>query len=260
MTLNFSGESVVVPIREYQRDRDLTSVALVPMVHWADPQFYEEVKKYVAYRESDEGSGVHYESIDLPPEELNQAVTDKELGLLAKIAVFGTGVSGSSTKKMFEGAGLVSQLEHIKPGKHWERHDVSLTDLVRDLGVRETIYPHLSNIIGRVVTVAQTQRGKNPRAQIISSINKSIRQAEGLEEKDGFADWLDGDLEYEVIGKRNAIALKAVAQHLQNHPTKPNLTLLWGAAHMNGIGDGLLDMGFELVRELPLTAISSEVA
>lgn len=253
MAMQFSGDSLQVPIREYQRDTDLASVSLVGMVHWADQKFYDEVNRYVTYREEG-GSSVHYEFVAADVAEIEDAAKDGEYATLAKMLCLGFG--SPLTKNIFTGLGLVPQLEHVKPKPHWQRHDTTLVGLASNLDGRAALFPTVGGFIGGVSMKLQKYRGGDVRSKVINGLNRSLRVAEGIEEKSTFIDLLDGNYEDAIIKDRNGIAIAAIQNHL-NPPTGDGLTLLWGAAHLRGIGAGLLEMGFELVREMPVTAISS---
>lgn len=252
MALSFEGPSLQVPVREFTQP-GVASVALVGMVHWAEPDFYRSVADYVAFKES-EGSEIHYELVNQPD------FDDVDKSTLAKFVAFSiAGIGNLAAKGMFKDIGLVSQLEVFKPQAHWENHDTTLFGLVDELDALALAYPFVGGIISTPGVVFNRVSG-NPkvRESMINVLNTAIRQSEGLEKKNSIIDFLDGNTEHAIIDTRNKIALDAVAEHLRDEPQQ-DLTLIWGAAHLAGIGRGLIELGFEMTKEFSLTAIKAPI-
>jgi hypothetical protein len=239
MSIEFNGPSLAVPVREYSQPGTAT-IAVVGMVHWADPDFYNKALNYVEHRES-LGSIIHYELVDQPnPQE---TIPEADLDVLLKLGMFGLAAANPA-------------VVNFPPRNHWENHDVTLIGLAESLDRRAVAFSVVSSLATAVKAAFPRHPGNSARRELINTLNKALRISAGLEEKNPVLDWLDGNTETAIIHKRNEVALRAIDRHVKKRAQVP-LTLTWGAAHLAGIGRGLEGRGYQLASEMPLTAIAA---
>ena len=117
-------------IQEFRNPRTGSNIHLIGMIHVAQPEFYDTIQQELRERDT-AGSDIHYELVkrdDKP---------DYRLGLVAKMGIMKR--SADMMGALFQGLGLVSQLDHIKLEDHWQNHDMTLEQFVDTMKLRKEI-------------------------------------------------------------------------------------------------------------------------
>ncbi len=220
------------PLCEFDHPATGSSIGFAGMVHIGDPQYFDVVEDYVTRREV-AGSLVHYERM-MPPtaEELVESGLDPAL-----VERFGTGVEGTFNF-LGKRLGLRFQLDSMQYGEAWENHDIPRLELMRLLGAKgverftekgEKLVD-LEDKIGSDLTL-KIMSGTLRHISLVSMLSK-------LSPKNRREDRI-------VTDRRNEVALLAIDEALRREPER-DITLLWGAMHLPGIGKGLRQRGYKL--------------
>ncbi|HEX8227356.1 MAG TPA: hypothetical protein VF572_05815 [Candidatus Saccharimonadales bacterium] len=229
--MKFPSERVVegqeeIPIHEFQHPDTESTISLVGLHHVAAPQFFSEVSGYVDSREAD-GSVVHYERRRLPDDEAMAAYPtwvrrfapriNRTLDNMYKLTI---------AEQEDDADKLVYQFDcdEISFRDDWEVHDLTMADIVLEMG-------HLKAGFATKVMedLHAIDRGDKRSSDLVYGL-----KALGLMKA----------MKGAVLHKRNEVALDGIAEALQADPEQ-DITLLWGAAHLPGLADGVVARNYE---------------
>ncbi len=231
-----------LPIVRYQHPERAGDVALVGMVHWLpDPTPYDEAYQYIAARQ-DAGSTIHYELI-LSAEEDELEQVDR----LTKLKYDALQRRERAARHIADLLELTHQTDHQGFRYHgndnmdtrgWENHDLTALEIVQRLPSQ-----CLTERARRMTEVLSLVRGLRPDQR------KGLR--EFILEEGTLDDPVPDDphaavYEKVIVGDRNEVALQAVERALQDN-ADASFTLIWGLAHLPGIGIGLEKRGYNRV-------------
>jgi hypothetical protein len=216
-------------VGRYEHPQTESSVTLIGTHHWStNPEYFERIEAFLSERVA-HGDVVHYESTAIAsPEKVRCApkpVQHRHRLLLDYIKYeeeTWVALEARSPDLMLE-----FQYDNaLEIDSKWENHDYTTLDLARELS-------------GEVLDAMRTTAlAKHWHAVTWGHPDRhAVRLQERLGQK--------GRALYEkvMIDNRNAFALNALRNTLSSNPTA-NVTMIWGEAHLPGLGKGLLKMGY----------------
>jgi hypothetical protein len=229
------------PVCEYERDDTGSNIALVGMIHVGSQEYFDRIGAYVGHREA-AGAAVHYElTKPFTPEEREQHPEYSGLDLELKQAMLGNIALFS---RPFN---LVYQTKALRYSPEWQNHDMSALEIIDSLGideVRKTIENakriQQAEIFNDTDMLRLAVHGAFRLVPLVSAVRR-LRGKDKTQEV--------------IVDRRNAVALAAVRNTLGADPAA-DLTLIWGAGHLPGLGKGLQQMGYELRRKAWVNAFS----
>lgn len=243
-----AGRTIVAtPVQEYTHPEYENRITLVGMIHVAQFPYFRAIQDIIDERERD-GATVHYEMVaDVRPEGAQAPQQDVEKADRLKstmLAIYG----------WFKDSGLVLQTESLEYKSHWENHDSTLLELVgamSNLSVRR-----LSGIVGLYDRLFNNMKPAEQQKFVLKfaeSIEKSMA-------RDHQANWLSrvllGNLQRPLLDYRNEIALEAIDRSMETGSVS-DFALIWGAAHLRGLGQGLVRRGYEKSDQYQVNAIDT---
>lgn len=237
-------QNIISPVVTYEHAKYQNRIDLVGTVHIAEPVYYQELQDFVDSRES-QGATVHYEATPYPtPEQL--AVAPRHVRRKVERI---SAVMGEFYGMLGEIDGLVTQTKGLTYRDSWENHDKTVLEMVEEM-TRLTIDGlwagvKLAKLANRLVGPDESQA---LMLQMLS--NATAEKKVGLGERLTYF-----GREKHVVNARNVIALTALDEALETN-RKQDMLLLWGAGHVEGLGEGVEKRGFVQINKRQLTAIN----
>lgn len=235
-----SGDFLHTTIDMYVHPQDKTRVDVVGMSHFADEPFYDIVQSHLDGRTLD-GANVQYEGLTAPKpgEVVTEGTIEKAQILASSLGVIGN---------ILRGTGLVSQQETIEYRPSWLNRDISITELVAGLDLRDVI--ETATAMHTFAERASGVSAKQRRALFLGALQQEMASS-----AKGKSSGLMGPAMGEVvIGRRNDVALGAIDQQRQER-SGADFAIAWGQAHLPGFGVGLSRRGYNLKKQIHVPAI-----
>ncbi len=243
--IRIENERLETPLVEFHNPLTGSNIGVVGMIHVAKRPYYKFISDYTAIQQ-ERGATVHFERVRLSNAE--------ELGLVEpeisqSVRRFRAAIT-RVPEVMAVSLNLTSQREGIDYQPEWQNHDSSDLELVSMLGHsavnRVAAINRVVSMLDCVVPLQYKRRALNLGFQLLSQID--LEQAKKTKAKQHF--------DSVVIDHRNNIALAAVEKLLTDQPDS-NIVMLWGSAHLPGIGAGLQKLGYAATRRFWLPAFST---
>lgn len=238
--------AVLTPVHDYEHPDQDTIVTLVGMVHFAQPGYYREVQTVIAERER-EGATVHFEGVSGAPEEDLEAASRSTQTKVERLREILSNIYG-----WFDGTGLVAQTDELTYGEDWENHDVTDLELVQEMG--SLTFRRFTTAIGLVTRLVGNAEPEARRRFALGTARSLAHELDPETAKKWLPRLLLGNIDDVILHHRNGVALDAVDAQIAEDPAS-GLVLVWGAKHLEGLGNGLEDRGFVRTGEDHLKAI-----
>lgn len=222
-----SGE--VFPVGRYEHPKTGSFVTLVGTQHLStDPDYYPQMEAFLDNRLV-QGDVVHYEAITTAlPEKVRGAPKpiQRRHQLLVDARKYEEVAIITVEERHPELALSIQYQDCIEDLGQMENHDYTTLDLARELSGEaiDAMYKVALAKHWHAITWGHPDQDAVPLKRALDSRGRAL-------------------YERVLIENRNKFALQALENTLADDPTV-NVTLLWGEAHLPGLGKGLLRRGY----------------
>lgn len=249
-TANTGRRSLITtPVQFYTHPEYENQVSLFGMIHIAQPHYYQGIQTWVDWTDKG-GAVIHYERVKRATSEELQASPRSVRAKAAHMESFMKSLYG-----WFDSFGLVKQSEAMTYRPHWENHDASILDLAERIG-SSVIRRNL--IAVKVIELMFRRTGPDTKQDfLVSALHNILSDDNGHEDtKRRLSGILVGNSDGAVVDYRNDIALTAFDDQQRVAPGS-DVTLIWGAGHLPGLGKGLENRGYTKAYEERVVAIDA---
>lgn len=234
-----------VPVRDFVHPDTGGCVTVHGMLHAAQESFYTKLRQTLHARH-EQGAHIHLEGVRRPaPAELEAA--SGELSEHAQLLMTLLDLDSHHLTSV----GLVLQRDHLPLEPGWEKHDISVLRAVQVYGP-STMRQFASSMSGaKEILDGYTLDVLRPF--LFQTLASHIKVAMGQADIEVTFPGVDRYM----CALREAIALGAVDVVFAKDPAA-DVSLVWGAAHLQGFTTGLVERGFEEKETTWVTAIDPE--
>jgi hypothetical protein len=236
---------IKVPVRTFMHPDSGSRVTFVATHHPARREYYAEMTEIVNFLQ-DGGAHVYFEHVDDPtPEQLAAAPKDLREAVELAAAQIDSHNDGGGVM------GLITQADAMPwRERGWQVHDVTTLEMAEAFGYtkktvrQQQLQLKASNFANRHIDEALRDRG------LVRSYAMNLGVVTGAV---GISVVLDpGSQRFAELRER--IVLKALDEQRTRTPDA-DFVLVWGAGHLIGIGQGLIERGYKQDTETWHTAI-----
>lgn len=216
------------PVHAWRRDDQ--RITLVGMCHVAEQRYFDYVRALAERAEDEDGAAVHYERIR--NNGLHEATSEHERRLLAENRPWYRDLAALT--------GLAAQSDALPLRPGWSNHDLDKLSVMRGMGMRaaEVVFKRLGEAVPSLTDELTPRQRRRKAASLRRTLLRGPSPGGNL-----LMRWVLGGNAVNVIEHwRN---LYAVTKALAVAHTRP-VVLIWGAAHLAGMGDILAANGFVL--------------
>jgi hypothetical protein len=197
-------------------------VTVIGTHHYGAPAYWAEIRARID-RQTVGGAVVHCEGSQLLPAAPD--MTEDERRLLDQLRH----CRALEQQRVGDGFGWVHQRDGLTYPDHWHINDLSDLDILRSLGPDV-----IGKLIGHMRRILQWPDGDHrgpARYRVLTALRVRITGTDRIITRRGPADTV-------LTDDRERLALQGVAN------TDRDTVLIWGVAHLPGLGAGLNDQGF----------------
>jgi len=218
-----------IAVHAYRHPTTEHQISVVGTAHIGDDHYYRQVAEFVSAREA-EGAVVHYERVRKGAGEQMADFTGPERHVLD---IFRALATGQRRLGMF--LGLTHQFARLTPRDEWLNADMTDLELIRALGVdgAPRRVPPVDELFDELER-APWWFAAGFRTLVRALLRLATWSAPRLRWRNR---WPDSRI---VVDARNQLAVQAALSAPQDRP----LVMIWGAAHLPGIGALLAASGY----------------
>ncbi|HEX8762412.1 MAG TPA: hypothetical protein VF733_01505 [Candidatus Saccharimonadales bacterium] len=233
---------IKTPIQTYEHLKEGKLVTLVGVVHMAQQSdYYPTIQDIIDGREAD-GAVVHFEGVRRSTKQ-EAAIVQPSHAICNRVRRLRKIID--LPKMVYGDFNFFEQGKALKRRETWENHDATELQIAQRMPTTTLMATSLV-----LKTLGYSFNRLSPEERLALYKDSGDRFAETSEKvvraiAKGFGPAI------EVY--RNDIALNAY-DDLQEHDPGRDAVLLWGAGHLPGLGEGLVDRGFGLKEEQTLLA------
>lgn len=230
------------PMFVYNHPTEGGSVSLVGISHQVQPECATELREMLLGL-SRRGVTIHYENVAWPTEEQLAAVPRQLRELTAQFERAYTTVSAPNPAD-----GLILLSDVLLTEQAWENHDLTMLQVVEFLGQTEVEqFIEQANLAEQYLKLTAPMLRRVALLQHLAVATEVAHGRAALEQA-----FLGKHVQ--LAARREQVALGALDQARQANPGG-EFALVWGAAHLSGLGAGLRERGFQQTEQRELTAI-----
>ncbi|HEX8762413.1 MAG TPA: hypothetical protein VF733_01510 [Candidatus Saccharimonadales bacterium] len=235
-TLETNSNLLTTPTQTYEHLGEGKRVTLVGVTHYAQREDYYPTIQDIIDTNEDKGAAVHYEAFTLSTDKEIRAarpnfLVRKRIKMLRQIRE----ATLADEARMAGEFNVILQDEGIAKGETWEAKDIADLEAAQQLRVRDIWFPWVASKVAE----------KNAEAATSEKRLEMLQQRVSMLIKNG-RDYVPSpirEFRRTMVDYRNGVALNAYDQLQAAEPGR-DAVLLWGAAHIAGLGEGLIERGF----------------
>lgn len=240
-------EVLRAPLQTYSHPETKSVVMLFGMIHVGRPEFYHKVGTLLD-ETAQRGHVTHLEGVRKATQEELEAqsfLVRKKVRHLARIA--------SGIYPWFKGTGLISQKEGLERRPTWITYDAPDIEVARRISLRTLAT--MSMLMTTIDTFMDMLEPDQRTEFALKMVHGLVENGTQFHQTSFRRRLLLGDMTSSVLGYRNGVALAGLDHELAYDP-ETNLNLVWGAAHLPGLGEGLKQRGYQQTDEQLLDVIT----